>query len=169
MRRAKWGIGAAAVVGLAWLISNWFPMNIGGIGSDDAANIGLPSVSSSGNGDSSKSPPLQSEPIPEDETVSLGGEKSEIGSGGAVEVLVDGRDYFLRRGTGEKAQWVAAQPDVIVSYARQAKGDETGVRVRVFRRPSALASAEDELAERLRSAGLKSSEVDFQEQLLKEN
>jgi hypothetical protein len=40
------------------------------------------------------------------------------------------------------------------------------VRVRIFRRPSALASAEEELSESLRNAGIPASEIDLREQLL---
>ncbi|MBA3311694.1 MAG: hypothetical protein M3552_16615 [Planctomycetota bacterium] len=173
MRRAKWGIGAVVVVGLAWVLSNLFNMNIGGIGTEDGGRVGLPtqtSISPSANEEiDTATPPAQSEPITEGETVALEGPDKAIGVGGVVEVLVEDRSFSIRRGSGEDAVWIAAEPDVIASYARQAEGDETGVRVRVFRRPSALASAEEELAEKLRSAGLTNAEIDVRQQLLNEN
>jgi hypothetical protein len=55
---------------------------------------------------------------------------------------------------------------VISSYASQAKGDATGVKVRIFRRPSALASAEKELSDTLQEAGIPASKIDLREQLL---
>lgn len=173
MRRAKWGVGAAVVVGLAWLFSNLPNWNLGGIGSNDGARIGLPtdtSVSETESGETKTvSPPAQTEPMPTgDQTVSMLGPEKQVGTNGVVEVLVDGRNYSLRRGTGADAEWIAAEPDVIASYAKQAKGDETGVRVRVFRRPSALALTEEKLAEELHAAGVTPAEIDFQEQLLKE-
>lgn len=171
MRRAKWGVGAAAVVGLAWLLSNLFNIELGGIGSEDGASVGLPTSSAPSDPNDASSgsltPPLQSEPVSaEDGAITLEGPEKVVGASGAIEVLVDGRDYSIRRGTGDDAEWIATDVAVISKYARQAQGDETGVRVRVFRRPSALSSAEEKLAEELRAAGLTTAEIDVPDQLL---
>lgn len=163
MRRAKWGIGAAAVVGLAWLISNFF--NMGGLGTGEGTRIGLPvNKTVPSNPDAAAEPPLQEEP--ETATVATQSEERSIGEGGVVEALIDDRDYFLRRGTGDDAEWVPAEPDVIAGYARQAPGDETGIRVRIFRKASTRAASEAELAETLRSVGLTDAEVDVPEKFV---
>jgi hypothetical protein len=167
MRRMKWGIGAAAVVGLAWLVSNLFNLNVGGIGGDGEGRIGIPTSSSVSTPDAEPSePPPQSEP--ETEPVSTEGPDDSIGEGGVVVAMIDDHDHFLRRGTGEDGEWIAAEPDAIAAYARQAAGDETGVRVRILRKPSARAAAEESLVEALRSVGLTDSEIDVTEKLLEE-
>lgn len=174
MRRAKWGIGVAAAIGFAWFLSNFFNIRLGGIGSDEGSQVGLPTQSTVVDSDAERAPtepPPQSEPIPEADdaqAVSLTGTSDAIGASGAVDVLIDGRTFSIRRGAGENATWIAAEPTVIASYAQQAPGDETGVRVRVFRRPSALASAEKDLSDSLQAAGIAASQIDFREQLLKE-
>lgn len=175
MRRAKWGVGAVVVVGLAWLLSNLFNIRLGGIGTDDGGRIGLPTETSVIDREDDPAAPLdQSEPVvdsADEQAVSVedsGGAADSVGSSGAVEVLIDDRMYFIRRGVGEHAKWVAAEPEVISSYAAQAKGDATGVRVRIFRRPSALASAEKEIADALRAAGIPASQIDLREPLLEE-
>ena len=167
MRRAKWGVGAAAVVGLAWLVSRFFDGGLGGIGVGTGPRVELSSrTPQSVLDDDPSPPPAQGEPrtVP----VSAHGPERAIGEGGAVEVLIDGTDYFLRRGAADDGEWVAAEPDAIVGYAREAAGDETGVRVRVFRRPSSLASAEDRLATALRDAGVSNSEIDVPEKLVEQ-
>jgi hypothetical protein len=45
------------------------------------------------------------------------GSDEAVGSGGAVDVLIDGRTFSIRRGEGDKAAWVPAEPAVIASYA----------------------------------------------------
>lgn len=169
MRRAKWGIGAAAVVGLAWFLSNFFNMDIGGIGTDRGIHIEAPSASlmrspEEPRDDAEREPPLQTEP--ETEPVAAIGPEEAVGSEGAVEVLIDDRTYYLRRGAGDDAEWVEASGDAVVSYAEKAKGDSTGVRVRLFRRPTARASAEETLIDALGHAGLTSAEIDVPEKLV---
>jgi len=175
MRRAKWGVGAVVVVGLAWLLSNLFNIRLGGIGTEDGAQVGLPTPATVVDSDQETAPsepPDQSEPILEttdDDSVAVRDSNvttDAVGASGAIEVLIDDRTFFIRRGIGENAKWVAAEPAVISSYASQAKGDATGVRVRIFRRPSALASAEKEISDSLQKSGIPASQIDLREQLL---
>lgn len=171
MRRAKWGVGTILLIGFAWFLASIFDIRLGGIGTDEGSQIGLPTqttVADSDRDEAPSEPPAQSEPLSEsdDQSVSLQDTSEAVGASGAIDVLIDGRTFFIRRGAGEQATWVPAEPAVIASYARQAKGDETGVRVRIFRRPSALASAEKELSDSLQSAGIPASQIDLREQLL---
>lgn len=169
MRRAKWGIGAAVVVGAAWFLSNFFNMDLGGVGTDRGTDVSVTTPSSDSSIDVPETrallePPVQSEP--ELEPVAAVGAEDAVGSEGAVEVLIDDRDFYLRRGAGEGAEWVKANGDSVVSYAKQAAGDSAGVRVRIFRKPTARASAEETLIEALGVAGLTSAEIDVPEKLI---
>jgi hypothetical protein len=164
MRRVKWGLGAAAVVGVAWFLSNFFNLNVGGIGGDGEGEIALPTSVMVGPSQSAPvEPPEQGEP--DIQPVTTENAPESAGTNEIVEVLIDDRSYSLRRGTGD-AEWVAAELEAIVAYARQAAGDESGVRVRIFRRPSARAAAEEELVEALQGAGVKDAEIDLPEKLV---
>lgn len=165
MRRLKWGIGAAAVVGAAWFLLNAFNLNIGGFGGGNDGQIGVPRIAVTTPPPSAPAePPPQSEP--ETDLVSTSDPKTAIGSDGFVEVLIDDRSFSVRRGTGENREWVQAEPDTIVAYARQATGDEAGVRVRILRTPSARAAAEEQLTTALHEAGMTDSEIDVPERLV---
>lgn len=165
MRRVKWGIGAAVVVGLAWLVSNFF--NMGGLGTGEGTQVGLPVQKPVPTAPSTRTePPPQEEPPSETATVATQGGEPSIGEGGVIEVLIDDRDYFLRRGTAENAEWVSADIDAIAGYARQATGDEAGVRVRIFRRPAAKALPEHELMEALRNVGVTDAQIDVPDKLV---
>ena len=158
MRRVKWGVGAAAVVGLAWFLSNFF--NMGGLGTGEGTQVGLPVRTAA---PTTADDPAELPPQDEPETVSVAteGEDRSIGEGGVVEALIDDREFFLRRGTGDDAEWIPAEPDAIAAYARQAPGDESGVRIRIRRKPSAKAGSEQELNEALLGAGLTDAEIDM--------
>lgn len=158
MRRVKWGVGAAAVVGLAWYLSNFF--NMGGLGTGEGTQVGLPvrNTAPTTADDPAELPPQEE---PETASVATEGEDRSIGEGGVVEALIDDRSFFLRRGTGEDAEWIAAKPDAIAAYARQAPGDESGVRIRIRRKPSAKAGSEQELNEALLGVGLTDAEIDM--------
>ena len=167
MRRMKWGIGAAGVVGVAWLLVNVFNLDLGGVGGGGDERLGLPepATQSAPVHDSVPAePPVQSEP--ETGLVSTDNPAQAVGSGGVVEVLVDDRTYSLRHGTGAEAEWIAAEPEAVVAYARQAEGSESGVRVRILRTPSARATAEERLIESLRDAGIAMNEIDVPEKLV---
>jgi hypothetical protein len=163
MRRAKWGIGAVVVVGAAWLLSRFF--NGGGLGTGDGTNVALPSkdTAPAARLDEDRDAPPQDEP--ETATVATQGEEKSIGEGGVVEALIDGRNFFLKRGSGD-AEWVPAEPDVIAGYARQAPGDQSGVKVVVRRKGSSLPSAEQELTESLRAAGVTGTEIVWPDQFI---
>lgn len=168
MRRMKWGIGAAAAVGLAWLVMNIFNWNLGGLGGGGENRLGLPTSSTISAPDSEPSePPEQAEPPVQSEPdaglVSVESADEAIGAGGIVEVLIDDRNYSLRGSDGE---WIPAEPDAIAAYARQATGDDSGMKVRILRKPSARAAAEERLVETLHGVGLTNSEIDLPETLV---
>lgn len=67
-----------------------------------------------------------------------------------VKIVVSDRAYLLRTATGDEP----IELDQIVSYATAAKGDEDGVKIRVYRKPSSRASTEIALQQALTAAGV---------------
>ena len=165
MRRMKWGIGAAAVVGLAWFLLNVFNLNIGGLGDGGGGDsrIGLPVMTETAD-PVPEAPPEQSEPVVDPVSVESSGDA--ISSGGVVEVMISDHDFLVRRRKAGNGEWVSTDIDTIAAAARSSPGNESGVRVRVLRQGSSRASAEERLVEALRSVGLTNSEIDLPETLV---
>lgn len=67
-----------------------------------------------------------------------------------LKVLIADRSYSVRYPEGDQA----AELKQIVALAKTAKGDEDGIRVRVYRRLSSRTSAELELRDALIAAGI---------------
>ena len=180
MRKAKYGVGAAVIVGIAWVISNMF--NFGGPGGrgpttgvvPEGGTVSSDTDASSTDSVSTTNPAAEREPeqplstyaaMTTDPVPRAGGPADQLGAGPVVEVLVDGRDYYLRRGTGADG-WAHTDPAAVVMASRQVEGDGAGIKVRVFRKKTARASAEDQLKESLHVAGLTDAQIDWPETLL---
>ena len=70
-------------------------------------------------------------------------------------VLIDGSNYaVLTKDESGTDKYTAASLQQIVSLATQAKGDDTGVRVKVLRRETSMALTEVELRNALLAAGI---------------
>jgi hypothetical protein len=69
-------------------------------------------------------------------------------------VLIDGHEYAVLTKRDGQEEYRAASVDQVVSLAKIARGDDTGVRVKVLRRESARASAEEQLRGSLVNAGI---------------
>lgn len=71
-----------------------------------------------------------------------------------VYVLIDGRNYLLRRGPEDKASFQPASLDEVVQAAQAAIGDDNGIRVRIAQKSSARETTERALRARLDEAGI---------------
>lgn len=76
-----------------------------------------------------------------------------------VFVLIDGRNYLLRRGPQGQAAFKPAELDEVVLAAEQATGDDNGIRVRVEQKSSARDTAERALREKLDAANVSGDAV----------
>ncbi|MFK7820894.1 MAG: hypothetical protein AB8G99_19425 [Planctomycetaceae bacterium] len=76
-----------------------------------------------------------------------------------VTVLIDAREFAVLTKKDGQEEYKAASMDQIVQMARAAQGDDTGVRVKVLRRESAKASAEESLRNSLASAGVPATSI----------
>lgn len=83
-----------------------------------------------------------------------------------VTVLIDGHEYAVLTKRDGKEEYRAASVDQVVSLAKIAQGDDTGVRVKVLRRESARASAEEQLRGSLVSAGIPAPSIYWPNQFL---
>lgn len=79
-------------------------------------------------------------------------------------VLIDGREFFVMTKKGEKPEYQRATDARLTDMARTARGDDTGVRVRVVRRRTARVSAGVELGKLLAQAGLPDHTIHWQKQ-----
>lgn len=74
-------------------------------------------------------------------------------------VLIEDRHYAIRQSDGNGETWNRIELERVVELAEQTPGNADGVRVRIIRDESARASAEIELQERLRKAGLSKESI----------
>jgi hypothetical protein len=71
-----------------------------------------------------------------------------------LHVLIDGRQYLVRKPADGGEEYQPATLDEVVELAQATPGDEDGIRVRINRRGSARATAEIALRDRFTAAGL---------------
>lgn len=75
-----------------------------------------------------------------------------------VDVLIDDYDYYLR--SAEKSDGLKPVAlDEVIELARQATGNEDGIRVRITPRANARYTAQSRLTQRLTEAGLSRDEI----------
>ncbi len=83
-----------------------------------------------------------------------------------LDVRVEDRRYSLRRVVDGKDVYEPATLDQIIELARETKGNDQGIRVRINRRPSARVVAWMTLQQELIKAGLSEHSVQLQEGLV---
>jgi len=144
-KRLMWGGGAILAVGvLVGLIADFPRMGVGNEGGNVLVSA------------STETPRVET-PVAVPET----GVTSPV-----VTVLIEGHSYLILRSIEGVDSWEHAERESVVRLAKQAGGDEDGVRVRVLRRQSARASAENELRQALADAGLSGDAVYWQKEFV---
>ena len=177
MRGAKWGVGAVVVVGVVWLLTNMFNLDVGGLGIVPQANIPSdaspsdvpeppvddtdPTVQGGGMADGTDGTPGNPSRL-----VALTDSKAAIGPEGRLDVRIAGRQYHLRNHEAADGAWVPASLGQVVAAAKQAPGDDAGIRVRMLRSGSSLAGAESELVEALNGAGIDANAIEIPKTLV---
>lgn len=127
-----------------------------GLGSGSPEDLVVSTEKTSG-----KRTPREASPpaIPEHKPSPAGETKPKsLGALSALDIVIDGDGYQLRKGPSE-TDTKDVSIDEILALVRTFPPDKEGVRVRVFRRGTALPSAENRLQTALKEAGVPSSEV----------
>lgn len=144
------GVGAAVV--LAFLIGMYSGIpGFGGGGAGAQGNAGAAAAAAETGGGPVETP---------DDLTKTGLEDN------VVTVLIDKHDYAVLTKYDGKEEYRAASIDQVVSLAKIAQGDDTGVRVKVLRRESARASAEELLRGSLGNAGIPAPSIYWSNQFL---
>lgn len=141
------GVGAAVVV--AFLIGMY--TGIPGFGGGSGAQ-GNAAITSSGSGGG---------PIEATDDLTETGLEDNV-----LTVLIDESKFSVLTKRDGAEKYSPATMEQVVSLAKTAEGDQTGVRVKVLRRESAWASAEEELKSSLVSGGIPASAIYWPKQLL---
>ena len=101
----------------------------------------------------------------------VGGPADADGAGLAmVDVLVDGGEYYVVRRFASDGLPVRDPMTLeeTVGLARSVPGAADGVRVRVSRKPNAIAGAVTDLMDRLREAGFEDDQIDYRTRLVED-
>lgn len=93
-------------------------------------------------------------------------ERDAVLQNGGLQVLIDGRRYAVKQTDNGTSEYRPVELSRLVDLAKQAPGDEDGVRVRIARRESSRATAERRLEDELMEAGLPPESIVWESELL---
>ncbi|HET6426506.1 MAG TPA: hypothetical protein VFG20_22630 [Planctomycetaceae bacterium] len=137
MRNLIGGALALGVICGVW-IADWLP-NLGwGLGTGGGVGVGIGNTG------------IMGTPSGDDKNAefNVGREHVDKTSGKSLRVVIEDWNYLLRRGDKE----TPIELDALVKEVSKVEGDADGVRLRVYRRESARATAEDKLRHALTAA-----------------
>jgi|GEM_PF-1526483 len=78
-----------------------------------------------------------------------------------LDILIDNRSYLVKASSQPQDQYRPAEIGEIVQQAKQASGDEDGIRIRVYRKGSARVIPESLLKDELKKAGFAPHMIDW--------
>ncbi len=150
-RRVAKGVGIVALI--AFLIGMYTGIPGFGGGEGVQGNVALSTTATA-------KPSQQTPPEEPDDDTNTGLEDD------VLTVLIDGRDYLTLRKTDDKESYLPADLTQIARLAKLARGDGSGVRVKILRRESARTTAEVALRDALLKAGIPEHTIHMPQQLL---
>ena len=151
--------GGAILIGLALflLFRGFGPGGTGATGSGTGSEStpgGSPMITTSANGKSDSSATTTSLAAPDRINGRLTEDEKKALSGDTLTVLIDEHDYLIELPGSPDPIFRPTPMDRIVELARIARGDTNGTRVRILRRQSSRASAEEKLKLELERHGI---------------
>jgi hypothetical protein len=158
----KAAVGGGALL-LAFLLYMLFPFGLGS-GSGQGESEGESGGESSSTGDAMvtsrpmTTPGMDALNDPSPLSSFTDDEKRAL-SDDVLTVLIDEHDYLVELPSDSEPVYRPLALDRIVAVAELATGDANGIRVRVLRRDSARASAEEKLRLELKRAGIESNAI----------
>lgn len=144
------GVLVVAGIGIGALLNAWLPDLNFGLGS---GGLGFPSTAQPAAQPTGIDEAPPAEPVAE-----------ELAAVPVVYVLIDGRDYLLRRGAEGQAAYKPATLESVVQAAQSATGDDNGIRIRIEQRTNARELAERALRSRLDDAGIPSDAIRWKDE-----
>ncbi len=171
VRKVSRVTAGGGVLLLAWLAFMLFRSGIGGTGQ---------SVDGDGEGDAERAsrPPLASNAAPgfrtgeglpsasEESDNGLTADEQRIAAAQVLTVLITEHDYMIQMPSDSELIYRPVELDRLVEMAAETQGDSNGIRVRILRRDSARASAEEQLKLDLSRRGIGSDAVHMSEQFV---
>ena len=144
------GVLVVAGIGIGALLNAWLPNLDFGLG---AGGLGFPSTAQPetqvvGVDEASPVEPVAEEPV----------------AVPVIYVMIDGRDYLLRRGPEGQAAYKPTKLEDVIQAAQSSTGDDNGIRIRVEQRSNARELAERALRARLEDAGIPSDAVRWKDE-----
>ncbi len=136
-----------------------------GLGIVIGSLTGLPGLGGRGNEGSHDPATQDSNPQPVDsQSQPQSIDKPAEESADVIDVLIGGQTYFFRPAGAEKYRPIELSE--LIRLAKQARGNHDGIRVRIARRKTSRASAEQQLEDELTKAGLPRNSLSWQKDLV---
>ncbi|WP_339731159.1 hypothetical protein [uncultured Gimesia sp.] len=83
-----------------------------------------------------------------------------------LDILIENRSYLIKSAVQSQDGYRPAEIDEIIRFAKQASGDEDGIRIRVYRKGSARVIPESQLKDALKRAGVPQQSIDWKTHLV---
>lgn len=151
-RRVTIGGGLILAVGIlaGWLSGLFTGFGRGGTGDGTQANVGAAnSTVSNTNPKQTKNEKKPAETVERPTDV--------------VEVLIDDREYLVQQIIDGKSEYRSIDLARLVELAKNASGNDDGIRVRITRKTTSRVLAEKQLGEALAEAGLSKEAITWEE------
>jgi hypothetical protein len=159
IRGPLFGAGAAGLILVGLMLSQFLPGT--GLGTTENVNPDSIQVSTESSPANFPAPGKTTDPEAAKPATM---ERLPVSAPTICEVLIDEKKYFIK----QDQSWVPMELEKIVEFASLASGDNTGIKVKIFRKPTSMTSAEENLQRALKDKGLKETAVYLVPDLLKE-
>lgn len=151
------GILVVAGIGIGAALSYLLPDFSFGLGS---GGIGIPT----GNTDTKTEPKVVGIDAPPAEETPAESAAEPSAAPAVIYVLLDGREYLLRRGPEGQAAFQAATLDQVIEAALTATGDDNGIRIRIAQKSSSRETSERALRTKLEEAGIPQDSIRWKDE-----
>ncbi len=152
------GLLVVTGIGIGALVSYLLPGLNFGLGTGTAEN------GAKGTANPDAPPPGSNKPKqPAKSRTATGADESGVPAE-VVFVLIEDREYLLRRGPEGQAVYESADVDMVVKAALAATGDSNGIKIRIAQKSSSRELAERQLKEKLEAAGIKKDAIRWKDE-----
>ena len=151
------GVMVVAGIGIGAALSYLLPDLNFGLGS---SGIGLPT----GNTDTKPETQVVGIDAASEEKSTAEADAATAAPPAVVYVLLDGREYLLRRGPEGKVPFKPVTLDEVVEAAQSATGDENGIRVRIEQKRSSRHTTQSALEGKLEAAGVPKDSIRWKDE-----
>jgi hypothetical protein len=158
------GLTVVAGVGIAALMTYYFPDLDFGLGAGSRLGLPLGKTQTESVGIDAPDTETETQTTTVSDTSTEPTEPELVTPPAVVYVIIDAREYLLRRGEEGKAAFKPANLDEVIEAAQSATGDDLGIRIRIAQRSSSRETTERALRAKLEEAGIPGDSIRWRDE-----